>query len=155
MDIHLSQRVNMIDTTKLKKLIKCIIVYFYIMAESHILIELFLKLKEKLYKLDSMNVMMDVQGKQGMSDAIHACNVMDAYIDSFVYKEEHVVPVGVTYDQAYFSLSPTPKGHVGPSLAMRRYAANEEKKQMNRIDQAILMGKQLDARKDIPYFTIS
>lgn len=125
------------------------------MADSTILIRLFSDLKKKIHTLSSKNVMMDVQGTLYMNDIVAACNTMDAYIESHVPKEEHIIPMGVTYEQAYFNLTAIPRRHAGPTQAMRQYAAEEEGKKLNRIDKAIQLGKDLDANMDKPYFTIN
>jgi len=131
------------------------------MAESHILITLFHDLKAKIHDLNSKNAMMDAQGIHGMKEIIHSCDTIDRYIDSFIFKEEHIINVGLTYDTARFTLSPTTSTRVsvkpdaGPTPAMRRYAEKEEKKVMDRIDQVIQMGRQLDANQGRPYFSIN
>ena len=120
------------------------------MAESHILIALFKDLKQKIMNLKSKNAMMDVNGIHGMNEVVKSCDIMDRYIDSFVYKEEHAIHIAPPYDS--FSLTPIPRGHVGPTAAMMRYAGNEEKKVMDRIDRVAQMGRELDANKETPYF---
>jgi len=125
------------------------------MADSTILIYLFNDLKKKIHTLSSKNAMMDLQGTLYMNDIVSACNTMDSYIESHVPKEEHIIPMGVTYEQAYFNLTAIPRKHAGPTPEMRKYAAGEEGKKLNRIDKAIQMGKDLDANKDTPYFTIN
>jgi hypothetical protein len=126
------------------------------MAESHILITLFHNLKAKIHELNSKGAMMDAQGIEGMKEVVKSCDVMDRYIDSFVFKDEHIINVGLTYDAPYFTLTPTSRAKktAGPTPAMRRYAEEEEKKVMDRIDQTIQMGRQLDANQEKPYFTI-
>jgi hypothetical protein len=125
------------------------------MADSTILIRLFTDLKNKIHTLSSKNAMMDVQGTLYMNDIVTACNTMDAYIESHIPKEEHIIPMGVTYEQAYFNLTAIPRRHAGPTPEMRKYAAEEEGKKLNRIDKAIQLGKELDANRDKPYFTIN
>jgi hypothetical protein len=124
------------------------------MAESHILITLFHDLKEKIDSLNSKNAMMDLTGIEGMKEVVKSCQVMDRYIDSFVYKDEHVVQIN-SYDQSYFTMTPIPRGHIGPSAEMRRYAAAEDKKGMDKIDRTIQMGRDLEANKHKPYFSIN
>jgi hypothetical protein len=126
------------------------------MAESHILITLFHDLKAKIHDLNSKSVMMDVSGIEGMKEIVKSCGVMDSYIESFAFKEEHRINMGLTYHTSHFTLSPASrtKKIAGPTAAMRRYAQQEEQKLMDRIDQTIQMGKQLDANQDKPYFTI-
>jgi hypothetical protein len=82
---------------------------------------------------------------------------MDRYIESFVFKEEYSIDIGFTYDTPRFSLTPVSRAKkiAGPTPAMRRYAEEEEKKVMDRIDQTIQMGRELDANQEKPYFTIS
>lgn len=120
------------------------------MAESHILISLFQDLKKKINSLKSKNAMMDINGINGMKEIVKSCEAMDRYIDSFVYKEEHTIHIAPPYEQ--FTLTPIPRGHFGPTSAMMRYAANEDKKVMDRIDRVAQMGKDLDANMDKPYF---
>jgi hypothetical protein len=122
------------------------------MADSNILIQLFNELKGKINLLKSKNIAMDVQTTLYMNDILTACNTMDSYIDSYKPKDEHIIPMGITYEQAYFNLTATPRGHAGPSPAMRRYANQEEVKTFERVDRVIQMGKELDANKDTPYF---
>jgi hypothetical protein len=143
----------MSNTSKIDKLSHTI---FYTMAESHILITLFHDLKAKIHDLNSKSAMMDVSGIEGMKEVVKSCDVIDRYIDSFVLKEQHIINVGLTYDSPIFTLSPASrtKKIAGPTAAMRRYAQQEEQKLMDRIDQTIQMGKQLDANQDKPYFTI-
>jgi len=124
------------------------------MAESHILISLFQDLKRKIDSLDSKNAMMDAKGIQGMRDIVKSCNNMDRYIDSFVYKEQYVVNVAPAYEMSCLNMTSIPNGHVGPTMAMRRFAAKEERDLMDRVDRTIQMGKDLEANKDKPYFTI-
>lgn len=124
------------------------------MAESHILITLFHDLKAKIDSLNSKNAMMDLAGIEGMKEVMKSCQTIDRYIDSFVYKEEHVVNVA-PYEQSCFNMTVIPRGHAGPTAAMRRYAAAEDKKVMDRIDQTIQMGKTLEANRDKPYFSIN
>lgn len=124
------------------------------MADSHILITLFHDLKEKIDSLNSKNAMMDLTGIEGMKEVVKSCQVMDRYIDSFVYKDEHVVQIN-SYDQSYFTMTPIPRGHIGPSAEMRRYAAAEDKKGMDKIDRTIQMGRDLEANKHKPYFSIN
>jgi len=124
------------------------------MAESHILITLFHDLKEKIDSLNSKNAMMDLTGIEGMKEVVKSCQVMDRYIDSFVYKDEHVVQIN-SYDQSYLTMTPIPRGHIGPSAEMRRYAAAEDKKGMDKIDRTIQMGRDLEANKHKPYFSIN
>lgn len=125
------------------------------MAESHILITLFHDLKAKIDSLKSKNAMMDVHGIEGLNQVVKSCESMDRYIDSFVYKEQHAITVNPPYEQSYFNLSAIPRGHSGPTPAMRRYAATEEKKVMDRIDRIVQLGKDLDASRDKPYFSIN
>jgi hypothetical protein len=125
------------------------------MADSTILIYLFNDLKKKIHTLSSKNAMMDLQGTLYMNDIVTACNTMDAYIESHVPKEEHIIPMGVTYEQAYFNLTAIPRRHAGPTQEMRKYAAEEEVKKLSRIDKAIQLGKDLDSNRDKPYFTIN
>jgi hypothetical protein len=143
----------MSNTSKIDKLSHTI---FYTMAESHILITLFHDLKAKIHELNSKKPMMDASGIEGMKEVIKCCDSMDRYIDSFAFKEEHRINIGLTYDAPHFTLSPASrtKKIAGPTAAMRRYAEKEEQKLMDRIDQTIQMGKQLDANQDKPYFTI-
>uniref|UniRef100_A0A6C0AN70 Uncharacterized protein n=1 Tax=viral metagenome TaxID=1070528 RepID=A0A6C0AN70_9ZZZZ len=122
------------------------------MADSHVLITLFHDLKRKIDFFTSKNVTMDVQTTLYMNDIVTACNTMDVYIESYKPKEEYVINMGITYEQAYFNLTAIPRGHVGPTAAMRRYAHEQEKKQFERVEQVIQMGKELDANKDKPYF---
>jgi hypothetical protein len=124
------------------------------MADSHILITLFHDLKEKIDSLNSKNAMMDLTGIEGMKEVVKSCQVMDRYIDSFVYKDEHVVQIN-SYDQSYLTMTPIPRGHIGPSAEMRRYAAAEDKKGMDKIDRTIQMGRDLEANKHKPYFSIN
>jgi len=124
------------------------------MAESHILITLFHDLKAKIHSLKSKNAMMDLNGIEGLNQVVKSCEVMDRYIDSFVYKEQHVINV-IPSEQTYFNLSAIPRGHSGPTPAMRRYAATEEKKVMDRIDRVVQLGKDLDASREKPYFSIN
>lgn len=126
------------------------------MAESHILITLFHDLKAKIHDLNSKSAMMDISGIEGMKEVVKSCGVMDSYIESFAFKEEHRINMGLTYDLPHFTLSPASrtKKIAGPTAAMRRYAQQEEQKLMDRVDQTIQMGKQLDANRDKPYFTI-
>ena len=124
------------------------------MADSNILINLFNDLKKKIYGLASKNVMMDSRGIKQMQDVVTSCNTMDSYIDSHTQKDEYVIPIGVTYDQPYFTLTPRPRGSAGPSASMQRYAAHQDQKQLERIDRTIQMGRNLDANQDKPYFTI-
>ena len=124
------------------------------MAESHILITLFHDLKAKIDSLKSKNAMMDLNGIEGLNQVVKSCEVMDRYIDSFVYKEQHVINV-IPSEQTYFNLSAIPRGHSGPTPAMRRYAATEEKKVMDRIDRVVQLGKDLDASREKPYFRIN
>jgi hypothetical protein len=125
------------------------------MAEPHILIALFQDLKKKIDILNSKNAMMDVNGIEGLKEVTKSCDTMYRYIDSFVFKEQHVINMTPAYDPSYFSLTPTPRGHLGPTIEMRRYAAKEEKKVMDRIDRAVQLGRDLDANKDTPYFSIN
>ena len=122
------------------------------MADSNVLIQLFNELKGKINVLKSKNITMDVQTTLYMNDILSACNTMDSYIESYTPKDEHIVPIGVTYDKAYFNLTATPRGHAGPTLAMRKYALQEEVKTFERVDRVIQMGKELEANKDTPYF---
>ena len=87
---------------------------------------------------------------------VHWCNRY-LPIESFVFKEEYSIDVGLTYDAPRFTLTPTSRAKkvAGPTFAMRRYAEQEEKKLMDRIDQTIQMGKELDANQEKPYFTIN
>jgi hypothetical protein len=124
------------------------------MAESHILITLFHDLKAKINNLKSKNAMMDLNGIEGLNQVVKSCEVMDRYIDSFVYKEQHVINV-IPSEQTYFNLTAIPRGHSGPTPAMRRYAATEEKKVMDRIDRVVQLGKDLDASREKPYFSIN
>jgi hypothetical protein len=124
------------------------------MAESHILITLFHDLKAKIHSLKSKNAMMDLNGVEGLNQVVKSCEVMDRYIDSFVYKEQHVINV-IPSEQTYFNLTAIPRGHSGPTPAMRRYAATEEKKVMDRIDRVVQLGKDLDASREKPYFSIN
>jgi len=126
------------------------------MAEPHILITLFHDLKAKIHDLNSKSAMMDVSGIEGMKEIVNSCDVIDRYIESFAFKEEHRINIGLTYDSPHFTLSPASrtKKVAGPTAAMRRYAQQEEQKLMDRIDQTIQMGKQLDANQDKPYFSI-
>ena len=124
------------------------------MAESHILITLFHDLKAKIDSLNSKSAMMDLTGIEGMKEVVKSCNAMDAYIDSFVYKEEHIVEIA-PYDKSCFTMTAIPRGHIGPTAAMRRYAAEEDKKGMDKIDRTIQMGRDLEANKDKPYFSIN
>lgn len=125
------------------------------MAESHVLITLFHDLKAKIDSLKSKNAMMDVNGIEGLNQVVKSCESMDRYIDSFVYKEQHVITVTPPYEQSYFNLSAIPRGHSGPTPAMRRYAATEDKKVMDRIDRIVQLGKDLDASREKPYFSIN
>ena len=125
------------------------------MAESHVLITLFHDLKAKIDSLKSKNAMMDVNGIEGLNQVIKSCEVMDKYIDSFLYKEQHVIDVTSPYQHSFLSMSAIPKGHSGPTPAMRRYAVTEEKKVMDRIDRVVQLGKDLDARREKPYFSIN
>ena len=126
------------------------------MAEPHILITLFHDLKAKIHELNSKSAMMDAQGIQGMKEVLKSCSTMDNYIESFAFKDEHRINIGLTYDSPHFTLTPVSrtKKIAGPTAAMRRYAEKEEQKVMDRIDQTIQMGKQLDANQEKPYFTI-
>ena len=126
------------------------------MAEPHILITLFHDLKAKIHELNSKNAMMDVYGIEGMKEVVKSCDVIDRYIESFAFKEEHRISIGLTYDSPHYTLSPASrtKKIAGPTAAMRRYAEKEEQKVMDRINQTIQMGKQLDANQEKPYFTI-
>lgn len=126
------------------------------MAESHILITLFHDLKAKIHELNSKSPMMDASGIEGMKDVVNSCDVMDRYIESCIFKEQHIINVGLTYDTPHFTLSPASrtKKIAGPTAAMRRYAQQEEQKLMDRIEQTIQMGKQLDANQGTPYFRI-
>jgi len=126
------------------------------MAESNILITLFHDLKAKIHELNSKNAMMDAQGIQGMKEVLKSCDTIDRYIESFVFKEQHIIDIGLTYDTPRFTLTPVSRAKkiAGPTPAMRRYAEEEEKKVMDRIDQTIQMGRQLDANQEKPYFTI-
>jgi len=124
------------------------------MAESHILITLFHDLKAKINNLKSKNAMMDLNGIEGLNQVVKSCEVMDRYIDSFVYKEQHVINV-IPSEQTYFNLTAIPRGNSGPTPAMRRYAATEEKKVMDRIDRVVQLGKDLDASREKPYFSIN
>lgn len=99
--------------------------------------------------------MMDLAGIDGMKDVMNSCDIMDRYIESFVFKEEHIINVAHPYEQSFFNMTAIPRGHVGPTMAMRHYALNEEKKVMDRIDRTIQMGRDLDANKDTPYFSIN
>ena len=123
------------------------------MAESHILISLFNKLKSDIHTFHYKNAHNDGVHLD-MKNIMISCNAIEAYIESYNPREEHVIHMGQTYDQAYFSLTAIPRGHAGPTPAMRRYAAAEEKKRMDKVDEVIQMGKNLDANKDVPYFTI-
>jgi len=127
------------------------------MAESHILITLFHDLKAKIQELDSKNAMMDISGIEGMKEVVKSCDVMDRYIQSFAVKEEHRINIGLTYDSPRFTLSPASrtKKIAGPTAAMRRYVQHEEQKVIDRIDKTIELGKQLDANKHKPYFSIN
>jgi hypothetical protein len=121
------------------------------MAESHILITLFHDLKDKIDSLKSKNAMMDANGIEALNKVINSCETMDRYIDSFVFKEQHIV--NVVSD--YFTLTPTSRVQVGPTQAMLRYAQKEEKKVMDRIDRIAQLGRDLDANKEKPYFSIN
>lgn len=46
----------------------------------------------------------------------------------------------------------TPKGHIGPAHAMIRFADNQDLVDARRVDRVIKMGKEMDLRKNIPYF---
>jgi len=124
------------------------------MADSNILINLFNDLKKKIHGLASKNVMMDSRGVKQMQEVVTSCNTMDSYIDSHREKEEFIIPIGITYDQPYFTLTPRPRGVAGPTAAMQRYAAQQDQKQLDRIDRTIQMGRTLDANQHKPYFTI-
>jgi hypothetical protein len=124
------------------------------MAESHVLITLFHDLKAKIDSLKSKNAMMDVNGIEGLNQVVKSCEAMDRYIDSFVYKEQHVIDV-TPYQHSFLSMTAIPRGHSGPTPAMRRYAATEEKKVMDRIDRIVQLGKDLDASRETPYFSIN
>jgi hypothetical protein len=123
------------------------------MAESYILISLFNKLKSDIHEFHYKNAHQK-EITLDMKNIMISCNSLEAYIESYNPREEHVVHVSPTYEHAYYSLSAIPRGHVGPTPAMRRYAAAEEKKRMDKVDEVIQMGKNLDANKDTPYFTI-
>jgi hypothetical protein len=123
------------------------------MAESHILITLFHDLKAKIDSLNSKSAMMDLAGIEGLKEVVKSCDAMDNYIDSFIFKEQHIINIRPDY----FSLTPTSKsrGHAGPTPAMLRYAANQEKNVMDRIDRMVQLGRDLDSNKEKPYFSIN
>jgi len=123
------------------------------MAESHILITLFHDLKAKIDSLNSKNAMMDIAGIEGLKEVVNSSEIIERYIDSFVYKEQHVIYV--TPD--HYTLTPTSprRRDAGPTPAMLRYAANEEKKVIDRIDRTIQMGRDLEANRNKPYFSIN
>ena len=125
------------------------------MAESHVLINLYGDLKKKINLLASKNAVMDAWGHKQMNEIMESCANIDRYIDSYTYKEEHSIPIGLTYEHAQFNLTAIPRGNVGPTNTMRRYAAQEEKKVIDRVDRTIQMGRELEANKDKPYFSIN
>jgi hypothetical protein len=122
------------------------------MVEPEVLIDLFARLKKELHLLNSKCVLMDAMGINHLEKVMEASNAMDRYIDSFKQTEECIIPVGLTYEQAYFNLTATPRKHYGPSIAMRKYAAAQEKKSLDKIDNVIQLGKELEKNKDKPYF---
>jgi hypothetical protein len=124
------------------------------MADSSILINLFNDLKKKIHGLASKNLIMDSRGVKHMQEVVTSCNTMDSYIDSHKEKDEFIIPIGVTYDQPYFTLTPRPRGVAGPTAAMQRYAAQQDQMQIDKIDRTIQMGRTLDANQHKPYFTI-
>lgn len=122
------------------------------MAEPHILISLFNKLKSDIHTFHYKNATLQ-ELCLDMKDIMVSCNAIESYIESYNPKEEHIINMGQTYQQVEYMLTAIPRGHAGPTPAMRRYAAMEEKKRMDKVDSVIQMGKDLDAKKDEPYFT--
>ena len=107
------------------------------------LIILFGELYNRIQDCKERNPGIDMDGIERISILIQA------YLDVF----KKVEPIELLEP----SPTPTqprilPKGHLGPSSEMLKYAEKQDTNSESRLQRVINLAKELDAIKDIPYF---
>jgi hypothetical protein len=94
-----------------------------------------------------------------LDDLMRSCLLIQSYLDGFkkeaVSEEKPVMLSPIMYEEISILTRPPrviPKGHVGPSQYMARYAEEHDNINAKLVDNIIQYGKDLENNKNVPFF---
>lgn len=92
-----------------------------------------------------------------MEDVERSCILIHSYLDGFkttAEPEKQTLPQMSYEGLCNFLRAPRvlPKGHVGPTKQMIREAERVERENARCVDRVIQIGKDIDSKKQVPYF---
>lgn len=94
-----------------------------------------------------------------MDDIKRSSLLIKTYIDGFKVFADTKETIEEVHEMSYEELCGLisvpriiPKGHVGPTRAMVKEAVNNDKLRDSQFKQVVKRGKEMEAKKEMPYF---